>query len=143
MDLTNKRPDMCTSTDDGVVDGALSECQYACWRHSTCTGIPWINGNCDKLRDQTCDYNRYVASGTWRIQSRGFSNFKDCSANAPDLIKGNDACCTPSTPCSKGQSDCDKDLDCSARSLVVRIIVGGATVTIVARVRLDEKLHDQ
>jgi len=37
----------------------------------------------------------------------------DCSANAPNLIGGNDGCCTVSNQCDAYEGDCDSDADCN------------------------------
>eukprot|EP00931_Biecheleriopsis_adriatica_P098324 TRINITY_DN7225_c0_g3_i2.p1 TRINITY_DN7225_c0_g3~~TRINITY_DN7225_c0_g3_i2.p1 ORF type:complete len:944 (-),score=82.85 TRINITY_DN7225_c0_g3_i2:70-2901(-) len=39
--------------------------------------------------------------------------YADCSANAPNLRSGNDACCTGTYPCGAGEGDCDSDSDCA------------------------------
>ena len=77
VDLHGRREDLCRWTNDGVpchggeCRNQLADCQAACRASPTCTGIQFqhSDGNCDFLTG-SCNYGKYTATGTWRIQSK-------------------------------------------------------------------------
>jgi len=92
-------PDICSWTNDGVVDGTLSQCQASCRNNpSYCFGIQYKVNNCDFITDANCDVRAYErGSGPWLIQSRscfyhgvgGFEQHRTSSSEINDRVETN------------------------------------------------------
>jgi len=116
-EVANASPDLCSWTNDGVVDGTLEECQASCRNNlSHCFGIQWTSGNCDFITDANCDVRGLFESGSgqWLIQSRScFYHGTSSSENDRVETKTTLGKCSDSDTCIASQPSWGASYTCA------------------------------
>ena len=130
-------PRACAAADLTAAKAAESECPAGstkCCNNSNtiysgyqdlpdgCVPTHWVNDgvvDCEDGSDESADDNTLsietccvLESDDDNVAAELDSIAMDCTANHPDLIAGNDACCTPDNQCISEEGDCDSDTDC-------------------------------